>query len=164
MVMYLRRATPAEIERFSADPASAEPFFFPDEGEGNDAALIDFDKAWDALHFLLTEGATSGDHPLGLIAEKTPFIRTGPVGSFEFSIVTPERLAVFAAALAQVDDRTLRERYDAAAMAAAEVYLADDFLDEGSDALDYIMQSVPALRQWAADGAAAGDGALRVLS
>ncbi|MHC9417150.1 DUF1877 family protein [Sphingomonas citri] len=164
MVIYLRRATPAEIERFSADPASAEPFFFPDAGGGDDAALIDFDKAWDALHFLFTEGKTSGDHPLGLIAEKTPFLRTGPVGSFEFSIVTPERLAVFAAALAQVDDRTLRHRYDPAAMADAEVYLADDFLDDGPDALDYIMQSVPALRQWAANGAAAGDGALRVLS
>lgn len=162
--MYLRRATPAELDGFVREPARAEDFVFPEDGDNADAGLIEFDRAWQALHFMLTGNAYGSGHPLGIIADETPFIRTGDIGSFEFSIVTPERMAVFAAALREIDDEALAARYDPAAMMAADVYLADIFLDEGPDALDYVMQGVPALRKFAADCAAAGDGAIRVLA
>ena len=162
--MYLRRATPAEIEGCLAEPAAAESFFFADECEEHEHKLIEFDKAWQALHFMLTGQAYGAGHPLGIIADETPFVSTGALGSFSFSVITPARLRTFADALAAIDDAELAARYDPQAMVDAEVYQAEDFLDEGSDALDYIMQGVPALRTFAAGCAAAGDGALRVLA
>ena len=164
MVMYLRRATPAELNRFANEPAAAESFVFPDEDNEIGPGLIEFDKAWQALHFMLTGEPYGFGHPLGIIADETPFVQTGGVGSFEFSVVTPDRMAVFETALAAIDDQALSARYEPEAMAAADVYLADVFLDEGQEALDYILQGVPALRKFAADCAAAGDGAIRVLA
>ncbi len=162
--MYLRRATPAEIDRFLAEPAAAESFVFPDDYEEHDPTLIEFDKAWQALHFMLTGEAYGTGHALGIIADETPFVSTGDIGSFSFSVVTPARMKVFAEALAAIDDAALAARYNPQAMVSAEVYVADSFVDEGSEALDYIMQGVPALRTFAAGCAAAGDGALRVLA
>ena len=164
MVMYLRRATPADIERFGHDPAAAEDFVFPVDYDESDDGLIEFDKAWQALHFMLTGEAYGLGQPLGIIADETPFVRTGDIGSFEFSVVSPDRMAVFAASLANLDDAALAARYDPEAMAAADVYMADVFLEEGPEALEYIMQGVPALRKLASVCAAAGDGAIRVLA
>ncbi|KQR83232.1 DUF1877 family protein [Sphingomonas sp. Leaf343] len=164
MVMYLRRATPEQLGRAALEPDVVESIVFPEEYSDSDSGLIDFDKAWNALHFILTGEVYGTGHPLGIIADETPFVRTGEIGSFEYSIVTPSRMAAFAAALSAVADEVLAARYDPQAMMAADVYLADVFLDGGSDALGYVMQGVPALREFAADCAAAGDGAIRVLA
>jgi len=48
--------------------------------------------------------------------------------------------------LADLSDDELRRRYDPAAMAAQDVYMADFLAVEGEMGWEYVMQSIPALR------------------
>ena len=161
MVMYLRRASIADIARLDADPRGVSDFVFEDAAEQD---LIEFDKAWQALHFMLTGEAFGMGQPLGIIADETPMRSSDGIGSLEYSIVPPDRMVAFDAALKALDDGSLARRYDPAAMAAQDVYLADSLLNDGPEALDYILQGVPALRRFAASCADAGSGAIRVLA
>ena len=162
MVMYLRRASIADIARLQADPRGVPDFVFDDAAPDQD--LVEFDKAWQALHFMLSGEAYGMGRALGIIAEETPMQSSDGIGSLEYSIVPPERMVTFDAALKALDDGSLAQRYDPAAMAAQDVYLADSFLNEGPEALEYILQGVPALRRFAASCADAGCGAIRVLA
>ncbi len=161
MVIYLRRAGAADIDRLIATPTDFEEFVFEEAVDGAD--VIDFDKAWDALHFMLTDGGRT-PHPLGLICEALPELGADENGMDGFGVISPERMAAFATALDKLDDATLAARYDPAAFVAADVYLADMFADEGAEALDYIMQGVPALRRFATTCRRTGDGAIRVIA
>ncbi|WP_252492921.1 DUF1877 family protein, partial [Escherichia coli] len=64
MVVYLYRATADEVAGLAAAPDMVhETIFAEDAGE----RLVDFDKAWHALHFMLTGDAGSTDHPLSIL-------------------------------------------------------------------------------------------------
>ncbi len=163
MVIYLRRAGEADLARLIADPSVFETFLF-DEGVEN-LDIVDFDKAWDALNFMLCGNRrVEGAHPLGLICEALPELGADENGFGGFGIVSAERMRVFADALDRLDDATLAARYDPKAMEREDVYLADLFVDEGHEALDYVMQGVPALRRFAANCRATGDGAIRAIA
>ena len=69
MVMYLRRASRAAIERVRNNPEELETFIFPDEAEDlTEVSVIDFDKAWQALHFTLSGNVYGPIRQLGIIA------------------------------------------------------------------------------------------------
>ena len=162
MVIYLRRASPADIARLTSDAADWEDFAFE---QGDPVAdLIDFDKAWHALHYMLTVAEYDTVNPLGIIAGNGEMFGTDENGYGGFSIISPDAMAAFNTALSALSDEALAKRYDPAAMAKADIYLSDVFLDEGNEALEYVVQGLPRLRIFAASCAAAGDGALRILS
>lgn len=163
MVLYLRRASLADIDRFTSDPTGWGKFAFEEGVAPGD--LVDFDKAWDALHFMLSEGHLDDvARPLGVLVRNDVQHGLDSNGFGGFSVISPTEMAAFHTALSALSDEDLLQRYDPEAMAAADVYLADMFVDEGDEAADYIMQGVPALRTLAASCTAAGDGALRILS
>ena len=162
MVIYLRRATAADIARLTDSPSDFERFAFEDGDQADH--IIDFDKAWDALDFLLTGTPRTTDDPLAIIAADGELFGVDEHGFGGFSIISPDRMAAFARALEAVSDEQLAARYDPAAMEREDIYLADFFVEEGADALDYILQGVPALRRFAASCAAKGEGALRILA
>ncbi len=163
MIIYLRRASVAEIDRFTADPSAVGDFVF-EQGDA-EAALIEFDKAWHALHFALTGEAYGDGHVLGIIAGNAPRIESAESGLGEFWVISPDRMAEFATALEKIDDRTLASRIDIDAMVTADIYIADAFAeDDANEAAGYILQGVPALRRFAAACRDVGDGALRVIA
>ena len=163
MVIYLRRASVADIKVLTADPARVDAFVF-EEGDP-ETDLVEFDKAWHALHFILTGEAYGSGHPLGIIAGDAPKIESAESGFGEFWVLSPDSIAEFAAALEKIDDRTLAARIDIDAMVAVDIYIADAFAeDDKAEAIEYIMQGVPALRRFAASCREAGDGALRVIA
>lgn len=163
MVIYLRRASAADVERIRANPTSLEHFVF-EQGEHR-IDLIGFDKAWHALHFMLTGQAYGRDHPLGIIADETPTEGTDENGFGGFSVIEPSRLAIFAEKLSEVTDEALAARFDPQAMLAADIYIADAFVeDDPVEAVEYILQGLPDLRQFVTSCSERGDGALRILS
>jgi hypothetical protein len=161
MVIYLRRASRADIARLTSNPESWEQFAF-EEGEDR-VDMIDLDKAWHALHFMLTDAVYDTEDPLGIIARNEEQFGTDENGFGGFAVISPDRMKAFDSALRKLDDRSLASRYDPAAMAANDIYFADVFVDDGEDALEYVMQGVPDLREFAARCASQGDGALRIL-
>jgi len=144
MVVCLRGASAEDLAVLRSDPDAADGYLFSQDAyEAGD--VIDFDKAWHALHFMLTGQVEETDHPLSFLLKDPERLGTdnGYGGPW---ILSPERTAKFHAELEKLSDEQIIERYDPAAMVAADVYLADTFADEGEEAIEYIMQGVPALR------------------
>jgi hypothetical protein len=163
MVMYLRRASLSDIAALRRNPAQVHEFAFED-GDA-EADLIDFDKAWHALHFMLTGAEYDSDSPLGIIAGKAEEVGGEVEGQDGFWIISSEDMQAFDTAFRQIDDAALSARYDNAAMLEHDIYLADAFTEDGAEfALEYILQNVPAFRRFSAACAAAGDGAVRIMA
>ncbi len=147
MVLYLRRAMTAEIEAVGPTEQEVVDFLFKDEIE--DEEIIDFDKAWDALNFMLMDGNKESSSPFNfLLGQWESFgcneLFNEPVGK----VVPVDAVTRFNAALNSLSDAALADRYDPAAMEKADIYMADMFVEEGAEALDYVMQGVPALRRF----------------
>ncbi|WP_294076234.1 YfbM family protein [Sphingomonas sp.] len=163
MVIVLRRASSSDIERLIADPDDWETFVYEEGDQQND--IVDFDKAWHALHFMLTGAAYNTDSPLGIIANDGETIGTDENGFGGFTVVSPAQMKMFDEALRRIDDAELASHYDHAAMLEHDIYIADAFAGlTREEALEYIFQSLPALRDLTASCAKAGDGALRILT
>ncbi|MEP9401995.1 DUF1877 family protein [Sphingomonas silueang] len=160
MVIYLRRAGDADLDRLIADPSVFEDFLFEEGVENLD--FLDLGEAWHALHYLLTGSAEDVGHPLGIIIAALPELGADEHGEGGIGLIAPDRMLAFADALDAQDDAALARRFAPKAMAKADVYQADAL--RGADALDYVMQGVPALRQFAAQCRRTGDGAIRVIA
>jgi len=165
MVMYLRRASHADIARIGEDSEAAHRFAF-EEGD-QDRDLVDFDVAWDAVHFMLCGESYDTVHPLGIIACRLPEIGLDANGFGGFSVISPLAMKHFAKALAALSDEELARRYDPHAWLANDLYRGDMFVEDDeenpAETRAYVMQGVPALRRLASSCAANGEGAIRIL-
>ena len=159
MVIYLRRAGDADIDRLVADPSVFEDFLFEEGVE--DLDFLDLGEAWHALHYLLTGSADDVGHTLGIIIAALPELGADENGEGGIGLIAPPLMRAFADALDRQDDATLARRFDPRAMAKADVYMADSF---DADGLDYVMRGIPALRNFAAQCRRTGDGAIRVIA
>jgi hypothetical protein len=117
-----------------------------------DVAETDLDKAWHAIHYLLTGSVWEGEAPLDFL------LQGGTVLGDEDEESEPmprlfDRDAVQAinAALSQVDADTLRARYDPARMQALDIY--PGFWDRGDEELDYCLQYYAELQNFVAEAA-----------
>ena len=165
MVMYLRRASEADIARIEEDSAAAVRFAFEEGDQSQD--LVDFDVAWDAVHFMLCSDTRDSDHPLGIIACVLPEVGLDANGLGAFSVISPAAMKRFAEALDAISDDELARRYDPPAWFAADLYRRDMFVEDGvensPETRAYVMQSIPALQRLASSCAANGEGAIRLL-
>ena len=163
--MYLRRASEADITRIGSDSEAAERFIF-DEGDP-DRDQVDFDVAWEALHFMLCGEMYDTVHPLGIIACRLPELGLDANGFGGFSVISPVAMKQFAEALEALSDDELARRYDPAAWLRNDLYRADMFVEDdaenSTETRAYVLQGVPALRRFASSCAANGEGALRIL-
>jgi Domain of unknown function (DUF1877) len=158
MVLYVRRLAEEAIPE---DPDEFDEFFFDEDAEAA-GDLIDFDKAWHALHFLLTGSADGTDSPLSLLLGKGEPV--GEDGGYGPPLMVPAAgMRRFHEALAALSDEDLRRRYDPQAMLAADVYLADSLADE-EDGWDYVAQGIPALRRLAERCVQQNSGAIIFIS
>ena len=161
MVAYLCRASADEVGAVRNNPDSVDDFIFDDARAGR---CVDFDKAWHALHFMLTGEAGSTDHPLNLLVASDPELEgTDELGFGGYWLTEPDRVRRFSAALSEISDVDLAGRYDPAAMVAEDIYLSDVFEDEGLEALPYVLQGVAGLRRLAAEAAQGGDYIIGIL-
>ncbi|WDZ84919.1 YfbM family protein [Micromonospora cathayae] len=116
------------------------------------------DKAWHAIHFLLTGtawetgtgagAAVLGGGPVG-----------GDIGYGPARLLDPEQVRTIAAGLEAVTVETLRTRYDVPALRAADVY--PNIWDDGDDEFDsYLAPHYTLLRQFYRAAAGAGQAVL----
>ena len=145
MVLCLRAANSSQLDALRSDPRAADEFLF-DDAAYETGEIVDFDKAWNALHFMFTGCDAESDHPLSFFPNKPERIGTdnGYGGPW---IYTLAQTAAFNAALCVLSDADIEARYDPRAMAAANVYLAEALVRDGPEGLEYVMQSVPQLRE-----------------
>lgn len=139
MIGCFRRLPDEDLARLLEDPSGIVDYLDGEEPSGfGPFADLDVDKAWHGIHFLLTGTAEEGGGALGfIVAGGTPIgdedVGYGPARGFAAAEV-----ARIASALTPVTAEALAARYDARALAAAEVY-PDAWLQDGDEARDYLV-------------------------
>lgn len=162
MILYVRRATEEKIDEIRANPGSVAAFFF----EGNAHAegdLIDFDKAWQAVHFTLSGAEYYTDSPLGALLSNGETVGED-MGYGAAWVIPHESWVAFNEALASLSDDDIKSRFDPGALVGNDIYGFDDCQEYPAESLDYLMQGIPALRSFAARCATTGSAALAAIS
>lgn len=162
MITTFRRLSDEDLERLCDEPGVVEDYLGaeePIEGFGPFAEL-DVDKAWHAIHFMLTGSAWEGDPPLNFIVSGGTEIGEDMGYGPARGLLNMEVRNV-AAALQLLPTAVLMRRFDRAAFAAAEIYppIWGRSLEE-DDTRGYVAENYEALRAFVIDAATAGEGLL----
>lgn len=126
------------------EPPAAPPLTL-EAGEGT---LVDLDKAWHGVHYLLTGTAWEGEPPLNFVVEGGADLDyDGPWNSSP-RLFTPAQTREIAAALARVSDDELRRRFNPAEMMQLEIYpeIWDREPDGTEDPVGYVMSAIEDVR------------------
>lgn len=127
---------------------------------------VDVDKAWHALHFLLTGTAWAGEPPLDFIASGGTCVGDEDVGYGPARALRKEAVVALARALEKITTPTLVERYDGPKMAQLEIYPQGwaDLDPRNGDEFGYFTSAFEDLAALVRKGAATGRGLLVWLS
>jgi hypothetical protein len=143
------RVSPTILRWLLADTTRIQPLF---EASEDDGEVLDVEKAWHGLHYLLTGDPWAGDSALADVVlggtELGPDMGYGPA-----RYLTPERVAAAAGALASMTRDELRRRYDPSTMSRHRIY-PDIWMDPHDDGLGFLMPSFARVRAYYLDAAA----------
>ena len=145
MVLSARRADGPQLKSLRADPSRAASFV-EDAGAG-ESDMLDLDKSWHALHFLLTGDAGGAPYPLGLVMGGEEIGADESYGPAR--LIEPAEMLDFSTALSGLSDAELKRRYDPAEMAQHHIYIADSLVEEGEEGWDYLASFLSGLRRFA---------------
>lgn len=125
--------------------------------ERDDAAAQDayLDKAWHAIHFVLTGSAWTGEAPWAwAILGGTPLNEDDDAS---WRHLPAEQVREVAQALAALPPAEFARRFDAQALADAQIYPDTIWLRDGEDAKRYVLDYYAQLSGFYAAAAARGD-------
>jgi len=111
----------ARIDALSRDPSlvlSAIDGAYNEPGQG----FVDLDKAWHALHYLLTGMPRDGEGPLAFLLKGGTPVGDEDLGYGPARVFRPQEVAAIADALASVSQRTLLPRFDLKKFERLEIY------------------------------------------
>lgn len=154
--------TPDQLKALQAEPDGVEALIYAEDGPDPDRQL-DVDKAWHAIHFLLTGSTWEGDAPYALAVLGGTEIGED-VGYGPARYLLPAQVADIASALAGTSAQELGGRFDPDAMDAAEIYPQIWRDDDPADALGYVLENYKALVAFYQSAAARGDALLLYIN
>lgn len=150
MIGNFMAVTDLELRRLFVKPERVADFLYDENADARKE--IDVDKAWHAIHFLLTGDAWGGALPLAFIVLGNEIgdvdVGYGPARGF-----TSAQVKQIDEALRDIDAATLMSRWDARAVRAAEIYGVDP--DNVEDETDYVGGYYESLREFVREAAAA---------
>lgn len=160
MIVTFRRLSDADFSRLRDEPELVADYLGAAELDGfGPFAELDVDKAWHAIHFLLTGTAWQGDPPLNFVVtggtELGEDLGYGPARS-----LTSGEVRSLAAALKAISPDSLLQRYDPAALTAAEIYPQIWDRPEEEDPRGYVSEYYDQLRSFVLDAAVEGEALL----
>lgn len=166
MIAMFRRLSEEDLERLCDEPEIVEDYLAAEEpidGFGPFADL-DVDKAWHAIHFLLTGSPWEGEPPLDFIVRGGTEVGEDQGYGPARGLLSMEVRNV-AAALQLLPTNALMRRFDPRALAAAEIYprIWGRSLEQ-DDTRSYVAENYEALRGFVIDAATAGEALLISLA
>jgi hypothetical protein len=166
MTATFRRLPEADLERLREDPELVADYLGEDEPSGGFGpfAELDVDKAWHAIHFLLTGSAWEGDAPLNfIVAGGTGIGDNGDDGATRW--LDSAEVVALATALDKIPTSTLMERFEPAALSAAGIYpeIWDRPLEE-DDTRSYVAEYYEMLRSFILGAASQREALLIALA
>lgn len=124
MIGNLLRVTKTELEDYLKDSTLLENKIYNDESDVEDSNLVDIDKSWDGIIFLLTgQNFDNSNHELtkilfsGQIIDEEQDLGYGPA-----QYLTPEQVKDLNEKISNITKEDLRKKYDAKKMIELEVY------------------------------------------
>lgn len=162
MIGFLLRATPAELEEYMNDSTLLETKMA--EEELDEEKLVDIDKAWDAIIYLLTgEGYATSEHPLrnvifsGQLVHEEQEMGYGPA-----HYNTPEQVAELSALLDKINADELRAKYNPADMEEKDIY--PSVWEDDEEIVTYLLDNFESVRAIYADAAQNGEAVVMFIS
>jgi hypothetical protein len=156
------------IACFLAIPPDELDALYDDSGEiaavldGEYAAqIIDIDKAWHGIHFMLTENSPSSS-PLAYAVLGIKKIGEEDVGYGTAHGISAASVKKIAEALNEISEEAFRAMFDANAMINAEIY--PDIWDKGDESLAFLRAHFKVLQRFYADTAKTGKAAISFLN
>src|SRR5947207_11981055 len=120
MIGNLRPASDAEIEQLLASPTDVTRFLYGAGADGRERVVLN--KAWHAIHFVLTGSRLGGVEPLNfLVTEGTP-VGEVDVGYGPARVLRGHQVRQLAAALAAIQPEDVARRVDLKRFDAEAIY------------------------------------------
>ncbi|MBI2094267.1 MAG: YfbM family protein [Candidatus Omnitrophica bacterium] len=166
MIGNFRQISPKQLQEIQKDPSTIHSLLYPEDGASDEplvasGELLDVDKAWHGLHFLLTGDPWTGKPPLAYAVlggkEIGDDVGYGPV-----RFLTSEQVREASQALAVLPADELRKRFDPAQFKQADIY--PEIWDENDEALTYLLENYLRLVQFYQNAAAKGNAVLFYLN
>jgi len=112
---------PERLQALLAEPSSVLGVI---DGAYNDPSqgFVDLDKAWNALHYLLTGSARDGEGPLAFLLKGGAAVGDDDLGHGPARVFQPSDVAAIADALADVSQYKLLPRFDLKKFEKLEIY------------------------------------------
>ncbi|QQT28262.1 YfbM family protein [Sphingobacterium spiritivorum] len=136
MIANLLRVTTSELEAYLKDSSLLEDSIYNDEEDTEN--LVDIDKSWDGIIFLLTgQSLATAKHNLvrilfsGQIIDEEQDLGYGPA-----HYLTAEQVAELNGEISAITIADLKQRFNPEKMNELEIYPI--IWDEGDDAFDYL--------------------------
>jgi len=149
MIANLLRVTTAELETYLLDSSLLEGRIYSEEA-AEDQNLIDVDKAWDGIIFLLTgQNIQNADHPLvqvlfsGQLIDEEQDLGYGP-GHY----LTSDQVKDLNEKISKITTEDLKQKYNSKQMNELDVYPIWD-----EDSFDYLDENFKLLQQTYAEAA-----------
>lgn len=156
MIGNFLQITPEQLREVIEDPSIVESLIDP---ESDSAEAIDVDKAWHAIHYLLTRSAWKVEGSLANAVlggiEIGDDIGYGPA-----KYITVDEVKDVAAKLPTRE--SLKMSFDAKAMTSEQIY--PEIWDEGEDALDYVIEYYDLMKSYYLDAASRGNAMLKYVN
>lgn len=128
------------------------------DGEDPDAEEFELDKAWHAIHYLLTGSAWEGEAPLNFICQGGQEVGDIDTGYGPARALGADEVLDIANALEGIDAAVLAQRFDPEEMEKLEIY--PSIWQDEPDALEFCTGSFTAMKDFIDRTAERGDGIL----
>ncbi|KFF24637.1 hypothetical protein IW16_20195 [Chryseobacterium vrystaatense] len=163
MIGNLLRIKESELVAYLKDSSLLRDRIYSEDA--NSENLVDIDKAWDGIIFLLTGRNLfdAYDHPLskilfsGQIIDEEQDLGYGPA---HYS--TPEQVSELNSQISVITMDSLKPNFDPKKMTESDVY--PSIWDEGDDAFDYLADGFSTVQKVYAEAAKNGEAVITFLN
>lgn len=154
MIGNLRPASDGDIQRLLANPAEINRFLYGAEAEA--AERVALDRAWHAIHYVLTGSRLSGDPPLNFLVDEGTPVGQVDVGYGPARVLTSDQVRQIAAALETTEPEEVARRVDLARFDRDTIYPGN--WQRNGYSVEWIVSNYRQMRDLIARTADAGQG------
>lgn len=143
MIGNLRPASDSEIEHLLSRPAEITRFLYGAEADGRERVVLN--KAWHAIHFVLTGSRLGGDEPLNFLLSEGTAVGQVDVGYGPARVLTSNQVRDIAGALTKIEPADVATRIDLRKLDEEMIY-PGNWQRDGIGA-DYVVSSYRHMRE-----------------
>jgi hypothetical protein len=154
MIANLRPTSDADIDRLLADPTEITRFLYGAQADG--VERVGLNKAWHAIHFVLTGSRLGGEAPLNFLVDEGTPVGEVDVGFGPARVLKSDEVRRIAAALARIHPDEVARRVDVKKFDKEAIY--PGHWQRNGIGVDYVVASYTAMRDLIVRAADRGQG------